>query len=392
MTGAAHNIITNNGTGILVSYSNGVEIGDAYWGENSIFSNSLDISAYYSNPVWALNMWWGKYPSSPATYTYLSNINLNSLSTPYTCSYLGTAPSVPTTLAKAVVNKVNSNSELDLTQDADLNKAHETMELGKYSEAFSLFEDKIKDQNFAKRNYALIGMQQCSEKSGMKNFFTYLENSVRPKLAKDDELLSTVLEIENEYLIKEKKYDKSIENLNLIRTNFQGNDNIFKLATFSLGSIYYHCLADKNKAKEYFVELEKKYPEDMIGENINMLFSDLFSNAAAKRNANGEKYEETVAKVIPNDFALIQNYPNPFNPSTSIVYDLPVQSSVKLTVYDLLGREVATLVNETETAGRYNRMFNANGLTSGMYIYKILAKSVGDGKLFTKTAKMLLLK
>jgi hypothetical protein len=87
-----------------------------------------------------------------------------------------------------------------------------------------------------------------------------------------------------------------------------------------------------------------------------------------------------------NTFSLEQNYPNPFNPSTVIGYRLPVNSDVTLKVFDLLGREVATLVDEFKPAGKYEVEFNGKDLSSGIYFYTIQAGS------FTKTEKMILLK
>lgn len=86
-------------------------------------------------------------------------------------------------------------------------------------------------------------------------------------------------------------------------------------------------------------------------------------------------------------FKLLQNYPNPFNPSTRIQYTLQgVNQLVNLKVYNVLGKEVGTLVNEEQSAGSYEVVFNASGLTSGIYFYKLNA-----GK-FTETKSMILIK
>ena len=74
---------------------------------------------------------------------------------------------------------------------------------------------------------------------------------------------------------------------------------------------------------------------------------------------------------LPDEIALNQNYPNPFNPTTQITYELPQQTDVRLTVYDMVGRQVATLVNETVQAGVHNVTFDANNLSSGVYIYRL---------------------
>jgi len=95
--------------------------------------------------------------------------------------------------------------------------------------------------------------------------------------------------------------------------------------------------------------------------------------------------------VTPNQFALSQNYPNPFNPSTVISYQLPVSGQVTLKVYDVLGNEVATLVNEYRDAGNYETEFNVAQesiptITSGVYFYQLKAGS------FVETKKMILLR
>jgi hypothetical protein len=76
---------------------------------------------------------------------------------------------------------------------------------------------------------------------------------------------------------------------------------------------------------------------------------------------------------LPSGFALYQNYPNPFNPETVVGSQLPVPSDVKLAIYDLLGREVAVLVNERRAAGSYQDTFLASGLASGTYICRLKA-------------------
>jgi hypothetical protein len=83
---------------------------------------------------------------------------------------------------------------------------------------------------------------------------------------------------------------------------------------------------------------------------------------------------------IPKLFSLSQNYPNPFNPSTEINYNIPSQSLVKIVVYDIAGREVTTLVNETKQPGSYNVTFDGKNLASGVYLYKIQAGEFSDIK------------
>ena len=90
--------------------------------------------------------------------------------------------------------------------------------------------------------------------------------------------------------------------------------------------------------------------------------------------------------LTPSEFNLTQNYPNPFNPATTIKYSIAKQSNVTLKVYDMLGSEIATLVNEEKPAGIYEIKFDASKLASGIYFYKIQAGS------FIETKKMLMIK
>jgi len=103
-----------------------------------------------------------------------------------------------------------------------------------------------------------------------------------------------------------------------------------------------------------------------------------------------EYSDEIEVEIIPTEFALYQNYPNPFNPGTKIRYQLPQESKVIIKLYDILGSEVITLLNEKKESGVYEVDFNsqstAGGLPSGTYIYSMVA----DG--FIETKKMVLLK
>ena len=119
------------------------------------------------------------------------------------------------------------------------------------------------------------------------------------------------------------------------------------------------------------------------------------SNIWALRDFFGNAYIRPLSEITEvenenilsaNYFLLNQNYPNPFNPTTKISYQLPESGNVTLKIYDVLGNEIATLVNEEKTAGIYQVDFNVSYLTSGMYFYKLTS-----GR-FSETKKMLLLK
>lgn len=91
-------------------------------------------------------------------------------------------------------------------------------------------------------------------------------------------------------------------------------------------------------------------------------------------------------KLAADNFELLQNFPNPFNPSTKIEYRISDHSFVSMKVFNILGDEIASLVNEEKPAGIYNVNFDASGLSSGMYLYQLRAGN------FVETKKMLLIK
>jgi hypothetical protein len=96
---------------------------------------------------------------------------------------------------------------------------------------------------------------------------------------------------------------------------------------------------------------------------------------------------EVFVKVdVPQDYNLAQNFPNPFNPSTTINFTIPEDGLVKLSVYNLLGQEIRTLVNEQRQAGTYSEIFEAGEFNSGVYFYEL---RIND---FAQTKKMQFLK
>lgn len=138
------------------------------------------------------------------------------------------------------------------------------------------------------------------------------------------------------------------------------------------------------------------YPITVRVENLSINLKDGITGKVLGSIEDGKELvitDQAVSKItvsggesIPTEFSLNQNYPNPFNPSTKISYSLPAASDVTVKIFNSLGEEVATLVNQKQEAGRYELNFNSTGLASGMYLYKIQAGS------FTQTKKMILMK
>ena len=130
-----------------------------------------------------------------------------------------------------------------------------------------------------------------------------------------------------------------------------------------------------------------------VGVGVNLALASAFTGASASSKvipgAPDEKPAQTVS--LPTSFALMQNYPNPFNPTTTIRYAIPQQTHVTLSIFNMLGQEVARLVDQTESQGYYEVLWNGRSAkgtdaSSGLYIYRIKAGEFIDIK------KMLFLK
>jgi len=164
-------------------------------------------------------------------------------------------------------------------------------------------------------------------------------------------------------------------------------------AMLKLGYIYKYSLDNFQAGQEAFQQFLDQYPDSPFAPIAAMELGIPWEPRGTS-SAAGEKV--IGIKVLPEVYALYQNFPNPFNASTTIRYDLPEISDVTLKVYNIMGRNVATLMNGKE-AGGYKRI-NWDGtnryggaLSSGVYILKLMAKGE-SGKRFIRTQKMLLLK
>jgi hypothetical protein len=137
----------------------------------------------------------------------------------------------------------------------------------------------------------------------------------------------------------------------------------------------------------------ESFKMDDPGHELMFVYHDYDDNGTPHIRTESPEFEpvtvafsNTAAPAIPKAYALTQNYPNPFNPSTEISFDLPQASHVNLTIYNVLGQKVQTLVDEQREAGSYTVTWDASPYSSGVYFYRISADN------FSNTKKMLMLK
>jgi hypothetical protein len=144
-----------------------------------------------------------------------------------------------------------------------------------------------------------------------------------------------------------------------------------------------------------WISFNNRFPQNGIGlpdvgiRALAVVGTDLFAatnEGVWKRSLSDITPVEGLSVDLPKQFQLEQNYPNPFNPMTTISFKLPSRSLVTLKVFDLIGREVITIVSEELSAGNYSRQWNASNMASGIYFYRLQASS------FFETKKLVLLR
>ena len=176
------------------------------------------------------------------------------------------------------------------------------------------------------------------------------ENDIRYALEFIDNSTGTILYTMNVSTLSEKK---KFSDLLSYKFGMTGNKEIFiRLSIQSIG-----------KVSPKFITTNE-YSDEKVEGGLN-------------KSGSGNT---VIVNFIPKDYSLEQNYPNPFNPTTSIGYALPKDGSITLKVFDMLGKEVAELVNSYKIAGKYSVEFDAGKLSSGMYVYKLTADKFSMSK------------
>jgi len=147
----------------------------------------------------------------------------------------------------------------------------------------------------------------------------------------------------------------------------------------------------KLKAGENILEIKLKPKQELANKFMNLSIEP--NSEFADNNGNVLDLTLNVPSIeylLPKEYSMEQNYPNPFNPSSKIKYEIPEQSKVLIEVFNLLGERIQVLVNEIKGPGSYEIEWKAKSMSSGVYIYRMIAK--GKDKAFTKVKKMILLK
>jgi hypothetical protein len=146
-------------------------------------------------------------------------------------------------------------------------------------------------------------------------------------------------------------------------------------------------LMNREQAQQYLTQMQNEFP----GDGRTRIAAVRFDAMTSRVSGNGLQKPSLAstteqASELPREFTLSQNYPNPFNPTTIIRYGLPIDAHVTMKLYDVLGREVLTLVDEQAKAGYYYATLDASKYSTGVYFYRIHAGQ------FSQTKKLILVR
>ncbi|PIP78501.1 MAG: hypothetical protein COW85_03930, partial [Ignavibacteria bacterium CG22_combo_CG10-13_8_21_14_all_37_15] len=276
------------------------------------------------------------------------------------------------------------NNDLGAEKDEDeLMKGILLEQEGKIDEAIDYLKQLVKSKKYGL--YALTELAGIKERYGKENVQTYFEDLIKDPNEGNKSRIKKHLA--GFYLSKDEDnravalFDELKDDKNSKKDNFEGLYEKFNLML--------HKKKDIVSAKNLLAEMKNKFVDDEEA-NIHIATAEmLISNINNNNHALGKKQNETAVSndnEVIKEYALFNNYPNPFNPVTTITYQLPKDGVVTLKIFDMLGKEVMTLVNEQKEMGRYTVQFDASSLASGMYVYQLRAND------YTSTKKMLLLK
>ena len=366
-TQMCNNIITDNRVGVATTWGSCTYAGDqGCGGWNSIFGNTYDactanysyLSAYYN--------FWGENYHFYADGTSVNEIDI--LLTTDPC--IGQDKSMQKDISDVSINNnLNKSGKENIFAGLLLEKQ------GKIDEAIDFYKRFISKNNNVKS--ALTKLAAIKNKYSRPEIMDYFENI----LSIHNQHYGIVEKLIGDIYIQNNRFDDAINAYNdVIKNSPTDYDGIN--ARFGKLFAYLHVKEDPTTASQILSEIKGIKSEDAEVQIRIKIAENLIygTNKVMRKNVN------TAEVNIPKTYELFQNYPNPFNPETIIKYQIPKPGLVTLKVYDILGREVATLVNENKIEGFYDYAFNGSRFTSGVYIYQL---RVND---YVSSKKMILLK
>jgi hypothetical protein len=342
-------------------------------GYNNLVNTNSNVYCFTTYGIYAINNWWGS--------TNPSNFKISGTGSVATDPYLSLSVSIPTPpLSKSAGNIIASDGS-NIPMLSELNKANELIAANNLAGARVVCMNLITNYPDYAVSYNALNLLKdtymANEISSTKDMYKSLFNTKgRKNLYAMAGLILSDIDKENKLTL--------IDNV----INTYKNESVVELALLDKFICYYFDKADKKNALAISNELDKQFPQSLSSIEAHRILGDKGYDSI---NVILEQPLQKTTMEAPITYALLGNYPNPFNPSTVINYQLPAASWVTLKVYDILGREVATLVDGMKETGNYSVTFDGSRLSSGIYFTRMIVQPQ-EGKLIIQVKKMLLMK
>ena len=374
-----NNLISNCNYGVRAYNSSWPVIGTSSngYGYNSINIAYNTINVYFTSGgiLWALTNYWGGIPI-PSMFYLGSGCSIE------TGGYL---LSDPWEEEKIAGNSVITDKE-SILYGIDLRNQNKIIEAKDF---FISYINKHPEEQAA-----YVELYKCYSKETAYDLIKYF-NALPLKAAPENKLLLSYLYLKQDNVQMSKKTNNTIikENPNTALSNSAKLSNVY-IALYndndlvSAISLFNDVLSKSDLSTSIELSLTQQAIES---------YSNTYNGSDDKLIL--PKENKTISSTeLPKKYDLFSNYPNPFNPSTTISYALPVESDIKITIYDLTGSIVKSFILNTQSAGYKNVLWDGKNnygesVSSGVYIYTIKAVSLeGDGRSFTKSSKLVLMK
>lgn len=350
---------------------------------NSIYNNSsLDVDCYQSSYAYVQNTYWGG--GEPKQYVDGSSyliVDPVLTSDPWSGGLSPTITSLNSNIKTSALNKVesatfNQNPNQTLSGDdlTDINLGLQLENENQISQAISLYQSLISSGRLV--NFSLTELKNIRGRHPGNNIEAYFQG-----LIKNANYSALAAKLLGDSYLQDGKFNDAMNAYDNVIQNYPGSYEAID-AKFDKLFAYLNIMQDRTSASNILNELKQMNLQD---EELKMRLA-IAENLISPNTMAKPRTSDKQANTHPIEFLLDNNYPNPFNPSTIIHYEIPSDGIVTLKVYDELGREVKTLVNQYQNKGRYDINFNASNLASGIYFYRLQSGS------FISTKKMLLLK
>jgi parallel beta-helix repeat protein len=381
-----NNRITDCEYGLMVYNNSYGQFGeyDEIWGLNSIYNNNpYDAYVYNNSTVYAETDWWNGSPT-----TYVDGTSQGSFSGWYedpwsgitipsgTQKVTGGGASIAYTASQANgpgAEVQSSDTPVTPLQDSILIGMRLRQQNG-FTAAKDYFKSYIKKHPRDPRGY--VNLYGCTNDTTLPDIFNTFKALPANAPPIEKLLLGNLYQMENQPDLAEQVDDSIIKDYpnNPIAVRAEESNMLMDLNDKNDLQSAAALLSTIKSQANLITPMELQDAEEIVA---------LHSGAAA---SGSEKATLTTSSALPKAFELSQNYPNPFNPTTTIEYQLPKDSRVTLKVYDVLGREVATLVDGEQTAGSYHATFDGSKFASGVYFYRLSTPE------YSKVQKMALMK